>query len=416
MHRPLRPLLLLAALALVAAGCADDDATSPTTSATSPVTTLATTTSLVTTLPPTTAAAITTTVPSGPRAYTEPGPYPVGYIEVELRPGEPMAVWYPGEPGSEEGQDKASYDLVSYLPAAEQPKVPSGPETSYTMDAYAGLPVAAEGRPFPLVLFSHGAAGYRHQSTFLTTHLASWGVVVAAPEHPSRDLTAVLEGRAGQGPSDVDDLRLAVQRMEAESLSDEGPLATAVDTGKVAVVGHSAGGGAAYRMASDPHVVTYVALASPVGLAPPPSDPNATTTTIPHPAKPSLLIAGTGDAIASIDRVRQAYAGLPAPKRFAELGDVTHLGFMDVCYIAPDQGGVLQYAKDQGVAVPDVIVRLFADGCDAQYTPAEESWPAQRHLTTAQVRWALGLDPEPVGLDDAVVDAYAPLVTDFQQG
>ena len=35
----------------------------------------------------------------------------------------------------------------------------------------------------PLLVFSHGNSGYRQQSTFLTTHLASWGFVVAAPDH-----------------------------------------------------------------------------------------------------------------------------------------------------------------------------------------------------------------------------------------
>ena len=61
------------------------------------------------------------------------------------------------------------------------------------MSAYTGLPPAdPDGGPYPLVLFSHGFAGYRLQSTFLTTHLASWGFVVAAVEHPYRNLTAVF--------------------------------------------------------------------------------------------------------------------------------------------------------------------------------------------------------------------------------
>ena len=44
-----------------------------------------------------------------------------------------------------------------------------------------GLTVA-QGR-FPLVVFSHGYGGLRTQSSFLTAHLASWGFVVAAPDH-----------------------------------------------------------------------------------------------------------------------------------------------------------------------------------------------------------------------------------------
>ena len=60
------------------------------------------------------------------------------------------------------------------------------------MAACVGVPVAT-GR-YPLVVFSHGYAGFRDQSTFLTAFLASWGFVVAAPDHYSRDLTEVLGG------------------------------------------------------------------------------------------------------------------------------------------------------------------------------------------------------------------------------
>jgi hypothetical protein len=48
------------------------------------------------------------------------------------------------------------------------------------MAADRDLPPATDGGPFPLVLFSHGSVGYRLQSTFLTTHLASGGFVVAS--------------------------------------------------------------------------------------------------------------------------------------------------------------------------------------------------------------------------------------------
>ena len=42
--------------------------------------------------------------------------------------------------------------------------------------------------PHPLIVFSHGNSGFRRQSTFLTTHLASRGFVVAAPDHTGNTL------------------------------------------------------------------------------------------------------------------------------------------------------------------------------------------------------------------------------------
>ncbi|MDH3844786.1 MAG: hypothetical protein OES69_12660, partial [Myxococcales bacterium] len=59
-------------------------------------------------------------------------------------------------------------------------------------------------------------------------------------------------------------------------------------------------------------------------------------------------------------------------------------------------------ALDRGLPVPDNLVRLGTDGCQADALPPEEGWPPVRHFVTAQLRWAFGIDPEPVGLSQAV--------------
>ncbi len=91
------------------------------------------------------------------------------------------------------------------------------------------------------------------------------------------------------------------------------------------------------------------------------------------------------------------------------INGVTHLGFMDVCMITPPgEPNVLQIAKEAGVAVPDIILRLFADGCDPKYTTASAAWGPINALTTAQLRGALGLDDPPVEIDQADLDAAFP--------
>lgn len=403
--RTRRPLLVtLTALALLCTACAGDGGTEGTTTATPTTvrTTAAQTTSATTVAPTTTAAA-----PSGPRAYAEPGPYPVGVIELPVADGRPMTVWYPAVPGSEVGKERATYDMRDFLPPEDLAKVAGLPpeETSFIENAFADLPGAQDG-PFPFVLFSHGFSGYRAQSTFLTTTLASWGMVVAAPQHTSRDLASVLSGTSGQGkPTDVQDLQDAIPVVEAAGAAATGPLAGIVDGGRLAAVGHSAGGGAVFRLAAaDPRITTYVALASGGGQ-------NATAV----PTQPSLFVAGSADVIAQLEGVERSWNEVvPTPKRLAVLDGVTHLGFMDVCTILADKGGVLQVAKDQGVAVPDIVVRLFADGCDPKYTAATDAWPAVSHLTVAQLRAAFGIDATPVGLDTSVETAYPPMAVRFQ--
>jgi dienelactone hydrolase len=342
-----------------------------------------------------------TAVPTGPQAFAGRGPYPVGTLEIEA-PNGPITVWYPAEPGSDAGAQPATYDMRTYLPPAEQAKVASAEDIVFTTGAFTELPAAEpESRPFPLVLFSHGFCGFRQQSSFLTTAMASWGFIVAAPEHSARDLTSCLSGTIGQGAStDVDDLRAAIPVMEAENLRDDGPLATRVDTSRVAVVGHSAGGAAALQMSGDPQITTFVALAAGNGTP---------------PAKPGLFVAGDADAIAPAASIEQWWGStVPSPRQLAVLSGVTHLGFMDACTIAADQGGVLRVASDAGVAVPEVIVRLYADGCDPKYTAAPTAWPAIQHLTIAQLRAALGIDPSPVGLDPSLAEAYDGLTIRYE--
>jgi predicted dienelactone hydrolase len=325
----------------------------------------------------------------------------VGTLEIDA-PNGPITVWYPGEPGSEAGAQPATYDMRAFLPPAEQGKVASEDDVVFTTGAFTGLPAAEpESRPFPLVLFSHGFCGFRQQSSFLTTAIASWGFIVAAPEHSARDLTSCLTGTIGQGAStDVDDLRAAIPVMEAENLRDDGPLATRVDTSRVAVVGHSAGGAAALQMSADPQIATFVALAAGNGNP---------------PAKPGLFVAGDADAIAPAASIEQWWGStVPSPRQLAVLSGVTHLGFMDTCTIAADRGGVLQVASAAGVAVPEAIARLYADGCDPKYTPAPTAWPAIQHLTIAQLRAALGIDPAPVGLDASLAEAYDGLTIRYE--
>ncbi|HEX9260411.1 MAG TPA: hypothetical protein VF855_12800 [Acidimicrobiales bacterium] len=390
-------LALLITLSLAA--CSGDDV-----GGVEATTTTALNTTIATTAPTSTVSTIMpSTPPSGPRAFAALGPYPVGYTTLKLDNGTPVAVWYPAVPGSETGRTKVAYDMRDYLPESERAKVADITVATFTMDAYADLPAAKPTQKFPFVLFSHGLAGYRTQSSFLTASLASWGFVVAAPQHPSRDLAAVLANTLGQGQDDLTDLRQTLQLMTGAAMGG-GNLAGIFSPDRYAIVGHSAGGGAAYRMAGDVGVVTYVAMASAGGGA-----------AVPVPQVPSMFLAGAADALVNIDRVKTSFdTVIPAPKTLAVLTDVTHLGFSDICTIARDEGGVLELAKAANVAVNEVTLRLYGDSCDQKYPkPEEDAWPAVRHLVTADLRARFGIDPSPVGLDESVETAYSPLQIDL---
>src|SRR4029077_20654345 len=97
----------------------------------------------------------------------------------------------------------------------------------------------------------------------LTGWLASWGFVVAAHDHYSRDLTKVL-GSPARLPvtTHLQDLRATLSLMRERDSRRSSRFHRHVDTTMVGAVGHSAGGAAVEAWAAtDRRVTTFVGLA-----------------------------------------------------------------------------------------------------------------------------------------------------------
>ncbi|HVZ35301.1 MAG TPA: hypothetical protein VG963_22900, partial [Polyangiaceae bacterium] len=114
------------------------------------------------------------------------GQYPVGVRSAASTPAEPgqgapapLELWYPAA-SRHRGQDLAAATQDHYTFFG----------MSLTQEAVRDAAPAAG--VFPLVVFSHGIAGHRRQSTFFCTHLASHGYLVAAPDHGGNALSDLL--------------------------------------------------------------------------------------------------------------------------------------------------------------------------------------------------------------------------------
>ena len=339
----------------------------------------------------------------GPTTFTEPGPYAVGERTATLKSGIPVEIWYPARPADVAGKRIGHYDLVDWLPSFLEDLLPPGASVTYPSGGVRGVPVARG--EFPLVVFSHGYAGFRDQSSFLTSALASWGFVVAAPDHPSRNLTRVLGGPAGT-TTDVQDLRATITMMARKADRRASAFHGRVDLAHVGALGHSAGGRAAETLAAvDQRVDTFVGMAgASVGALE--QDPDAVV-----PYKPGLLITGSADTIVEPDRMRAAYDAMHAPKRWVLLDNVGHLAFSDLCEVGADQGGLLSLAALLGVPVPPNLEPLATDGCFAPDLPPTEAWPAIEQVVTAQLRRTLGVDRTDAGLT-GLVDAFPGVVSE----
>ncbi len=330
------------------------------------------------------------------RSFTQPGPFGVGEATLSLPTnGAPVEVWYPATKAGVATGTEASYDVADWLPPALKKLVPPGFSVTYPSGGVRGVAVAP-GR-FPLVVFSHGYAGFRDQSTFLTARLASWGFVVAAPDHLSRDLTEVLGG--GTGPkktTDVEDLRATIALMGKENATPSSALHGHVDTSLVGAVGHSAGGAAVEALAAvDPRVTTFVGMAgATVGsFGQKASGPGAI---VPH--QPGLLMAGTADQVVNPRSMVAAYGKMRSPKRLILLRGAGHLVFAEVCEVGAGQGGLLAIAAALHVPVPASLMPLATDGCKAPDVPPPTEWPVIWQAVTAQFRHAFGFDRSTAGL------------------
>lgn len=378
---------LLASLALLAAACGSEESTSTTGGGNDASTT-------------------TSTQPAATwaDAYAEPGPYPVGITTLQLDSGPLVEVWYPAVEGST-GTD--GYDLRDFIPEAVANLLTGDVPSNFDLEAARDAEVADE--EFPLVLFSHGAAGVRVQSTFLTAHLASWGMVVAAPDHPSRDLASRLGGGPAEPTNSVDDLLGTLALMEAEN--GGGPFEGRIDLGKVAAVGHSAGGGTVLAAASDPALKGYVSMASGAFGA---------AEGEPLPDRPSFFLAGSTDAIVPPDtRTRPAFEAAPAPSLLWVIEGVGHNGFDDFCTFGGGTG-IIGVAEASGLgdllgAIPG-LRDLGEDGCVPPSVPVAQTFPIINHAVTSWLRSLFGIDAEPVGLGPAVADAYSvPVVIEVKE-
>jgi dienelactone hydrolase len=327
----------------------------------------------------------------GPKSFTGPGPFAAGETTFKLpSDGASVEVWYPATRASVKGVPEATYNVVDWLPESLKPLFPpTFTEAVYATGAYRDVPVAP-GR-FPLVEFTHGYSGYRDQSTFLTSRLATWGFVVEAPDLLDNDLTAILSGKGGGAiTDDVTEVEDSITFIGEQNASSSSILAGHVDMHRVAAIGHSLGGAVSEAVAeADAKVTTFIGMAgATVGSFGAQSSGPASKV----PTSPGMLMGGISDQIVSPAGIVRAFDAMKRPKRLVTLRGFGHLLFADICQIAPGKGGLLALAAQVHLTVPPQLSKLATDGCLAPDTPVTDGWPVVRQVVVAQLRHVFGFD------------------------
>jgi predicted dienelactone hydrolase len=265
-----------------------------------------------------------------------------------------VQVWYPaanrdGEPA----QYLPDLDVAGPV-IAEQFGLPAFLLTHVNLtelDIWLDVPVATEGAPFPVIIFSHGLTGIRMQNTTMVRELASHGYVVAAVEHSyANALTIFPDGRViVYNPSRIfpsgesnpveanplvktwaNDIAFLLDTM-AEWNGEAGQLLNGrLNLNQVGIFGHSTGGGATMQFClQDDRCQAGVGLDSwllPVG----------DTVLEAGPSQPFMFISSPR-WLGETNRARglAIFNNLSADGYNLTLADTEHYDFTDLALLSP---------------------------------------------------------------------------------
>jgi dienelactone hydrolase len=358
----------------------------------------------------------TTAAPVTPTDYTGRGPYSVGHTTLALD-DRTVEVFYPADAGAvvtATSYEGYSTDLA--FPEAIRAVVPRPLVVQIDLDDVSADPAISPDGPFPVVVRSHGDVDSPLYHSRTSAHLASWGFVVALPEHVERGfgsyfLPGSVPDRPGYDSLDTVqtlDLLVSLNQDETSILHD------GVDTGRVGLAGFSQGGRTVVR----PELAT---LASAIVLyAPSPFDDDldegdvrvlAEAAQLPlvdehlsrfeAPNVPTLIISGGDDVAVPEAWVHSIGAWIGAPAMAAEIVGGGHQLVRDVCLPIQAMGGMEQFG-DQLAPLSSTDIALLENGCTPDSIDAVRGYEIVNHLTAAFLLDAMGL-----------ADAGQSLVADY---
>lgn len=314
---------------------------------------------------------------ANPTDFAARGPWPVG-VKTGMVGGLLTEVWYPATPGSEVDKASERYDIRAELSATDAAKIPDADNPWQACDCIRDLPLDPDHGRYPVVVFVHGTASFRHQSLSIVTHWASRGFVVVAADHPGLklgDLLAMACGGSAPAQNLSGDLDTLLSAIAAPS-GDLAFLAGHIDPTHVALSGHSAGGGAAAAGSMKPGVQVVISMAG-VGTA------NASAN-----LRSTLYMAGSLDSIATFNQVKTAYQGSAKPHRLVEIKDGGHLSFSDLCDTKNTAGAdLLTIAQNDGVCGANLAGFLF--DCDPSHVAGPKGWSIINYASSAVLEESL---------------------------
>ncbi|MGW2825733.1 alpha/beta hydrolase family protein [Streptomyces sp. NPDC001443] len=218
----------------------------------------------------------------------------------------------------------------------------------------AGADAPVAGGAHPALAFGHGFFQSVTQYQSLTEHWASWGFITVAPK-----------SQGGLFPSHAafaDDLNAALTWLTEQNSTSTSRFAGSVNTDRLALAGHSMGGGAALLAAAHNTAVKSVST-----LAAAETNPSAVTASGTLTA-PAQYLGGSADSVAGVAGNQQKmYDAKPAPAQLRVITGGFHCGFEDSSGFGCDSGTITRSAQQKLTRAITTAWLLYTLGDDKTY-------------------------------------------------
>lgn len=340
--------------------------------------------------------------------FADMGPFEVGVTTLRLA-DRSVEIYYPAEKGSSNRLPADIYKQTDPIPGPmlSMLKIPETVDLSQTIPARRDAP-AADGGRYPLVVFSHGAGGWRGMHGIILSGVASWGFVVASTDYTEYGFSSQFGARPGgdmtrRRESVAKAVAATIERLEKETADPESRLHNVIDPARIGAIGHSAGGGTMFGELNNPRIGTII------GWAPVPPQGEISSTT------PTMIISGVKDIAIPPATLEAAFTRLKSPKRYVMIDNMGHNAFSDTCLAIRGGNDLVAVAKQIGLPIPERLFALAQDGCSASDLDTRTGWRVIQHFTVAQLKTSLGPDKTPKGLGPNVATAFEGVTVDYRQ-
>ncbi len=311
-------------------------------------------------------------------AFEPLGPYAVGHRSLELVDPDraartlPVELWHPAD----------AAEASSALPA----EYPLGAGFSLPSEVAVDGVAVHEAGQF-LLVFSHGYRGINTQSVELMESLASYGFVVASPEHVGNSQESPDDEFDVAAANRVPDVSFVIDALQAASEDPADPLFERLGEPDVGVVGHSFGGMTAIGSAAgwagapaDPRVAAIAPISAVIDADLQSDDregENAgfTPEQLATITVPTLLLGGTADLSVPIGNNHLAFDEITAAPfvASAEIAGANHTHFANVCAIGDFLIGLGFEVTSWPALGAGQLVDPFEATCTGDAFPIEEA-------------------------------------------